>query len=341
MQVFFDPRQMRHEPQFYMVRGTVVRCAERPERADRLLGAATAAGHAVRMPGTFGPGPRAAVHTPEYLDFLATAYDQWQALGDGGPEVLANIHPNRHGLSRSGHIVARAGWHMADLSCALGPHTFESACAAADAAVAAADAVLDGAAVAYALCRPPGHHAFADMAGGFCFLNNTAIAAQWLRGATDRVAVLDIDVHHGNGTQGIFYARGDVLTVSIHADPQHQYPWFWGHVQERGSGPGDGCNLNLPLPTGAGDTEMLQAVERARPVIDAFAPGYLVVALGLDAFAGDPLGLLAVTTDGFRALGAALAGFGLPTVLVQEGGYLCAELGDNLVAALGGFEGAL
>ncbi|MCB9958679.1 MAG: histone deacetylase family protein [Rhodospirillaceae bacterium] len=340
MHVFFDRRQLRHDPQFYLVRGRVTQCAERPERAELLLAAVEGGGHRPVVPGDFGPSPRAAIHTPEYLDFLATAYEHWQALGDSGPEVLANIHPNRHGLGRSPHIVARAGWHMADLSCAMGPDTFASACVSANTAVAAAQAVLDGEPAAYALCRPPGHHAFADMAGGFCFLNNTAIAAQWLRQAAPRVAILDVDVHHGNGTQGIFYARGDVLTVSVHADPQVQYPWYWGHAQERGSGPGEGCNLNLPQPAGAGDAEVLAAIETARPLIEAFAPGYLVVALGLDAFAGDPLGLLSVTTPGFRQIGQAIARFGLPTVIVQEGGYLCEELGENLVATLAGVEEA-
>ena len=341
MHVFFDSRQLRHAPQFYMARGAIVACPERPDRAEHLLAAVTDAGHVVDSPADFGPGPRAAVHTPEYLDFLATAYDHWQALGDNGPEVLANVHPNRRGLSRSTHIVARAGWHMADLSCAMGPHTFQSACAAADCATAAADAVLRGARAAYALCRPPGHHAFADMAGGFCFLNNTAIAAQFLRTKADRVAILDVDVHHGNGTQGIFYDRADVLTVSIHADPNHQYPWFWGHSHERGDGAGNGYTLNLPLPMGAGDGQMLAAIDRARPVISAFAPSYLVVALGLDAFIGDPLGVRSVTTAGFGQIGRAIAQLGLPTVLVQEGGYLCPELGQNLAATLAGFEDAV
>jgi acetoin utilization deacetylase AcuC-like enzyme len=201
--------------------------------------------------------------------------------------------------------------------------------------------VLDGADHVYGLCRPPGHHAYADMAGGFCFLNNSAIAAQHLRQAYDRVAILDVDVHHGNGTQGIFWRRADVMTISLHADPTDYYPFFWGHAHERGEGDGEGYNLNVPLPLGSGDAVWMEAFERqVVPTLRAFDPGALVVALGLDAYEHDPLKGLAVTTPGFEAMGAALARFGRPTALIQEGGYLAPGLGENLVAVLKGFEAA-
>ena len=202
----------------------------------------------------------------------------------------------------------------------------------------ATDLVLAGERQAYALCRPPGHHAYADMAGGFCFLNNTAIAAERLRAKHQRVAVLDVDVHHGNGTQGIFYDRGDVLTVSIHADPAHYYPYFWGHAHETGTGKGNGCNLNLPLPLGSPDTPWLDAGDKALARIADFAPTALVVALGLDASESDPLQGLKVTGVGFHAMAGKIARLGLPTVLVQEGGYLSDDLGRNLVQFLDGFE---
>ena len=192
---------------------------------------------------------------------------------------------------------------------------------------------------AYALCHPPGHHAFADVAGGFCFINNSAVAAQALRRTAARVAILDVDLHHGNGTQGIFYARPDVLTVSLHADPVRFYPFFWGHADERGEGPGLGYNLNLPLPRKSADAAFLDALATAFRRIHAFAPEALVVALGLDAFEGDPFGGLSVTTPGFARIGKAIARLGLPTVIVQEGGYLCDALGDNLTAFLTGFGG--
>jgi acetoin utilization deacetylase AcuC-like enzyme len=194
-------------------------------------------------------------------------------------------------------------------------------------------------AAAYALCRPPGHHAYHDMAGGFCFLNNTAIAAAHLRVKHERVAILDVDVHHGNGTQGIFYSRADVLTVSIHADPADFYPFVWGYAHERGEGAGLGANLNIPLPIGTGDDIYLQTLEVARKTIESFAPGALVIALGLDASEHDPLKGLSITTEGFGRIGAAIARMGLPTVFVQEGGYLSDVLGGNLTAVLAGFEG--
>jgi acetoin utilization deacetylase AcuC-like enzyme len=329
-----------HDPQFFLVRGVVRRTTEQPERADRLLTGLAAGGHSLVAPTAFGAGPRARVHSPDYLAFLAGAYDEWRALGDAGPEMIANVHPVRYPGSYPASIVGRLGWHTADTSCPIGPGTWAAACAAADVATTAAQLVLDGADAAYALCRPPGHHAYRDMAGGFCFLNNSAIAAAHLRMAHERVAILDVDVHHGNGTQGIFYERPDVLTVSIHADPARFYPFVWGHAHERGAGNGLGANLNIPLPLGTGDEGYLQSLATAAATITAFAPGALVVALGLDASEHDPLAGLAVTTEGFRRIGAAIARLQLPTVLVQEGGYLSDLLGANLTSVLTGFEEA-
>lgn len=327
-----------HDPQFFLVRGVVKRTTEQPERADRLLAGVKAGGHPLIAPQEFGQGPRARVHTADYLAFLAEAWDEWVALGDSGPEMIANIHPVRHAATYPTHITGRLGWHTADTACPIGPGTWKGACAATDVAVTATQLVLDGERASYALCRPPGHHAFADMAGGFCFLNNSAIAAAHLRQVHERVAILDVDVHHGNGTQGIFYERGDVLTISIHADPARFYPFVWGHAHERGAGAGLGANLNIPLPLGTGDNGFIAALARAKSMLAAFAPGALVVALGLDASEHDPLAGLAVTTDGFRRIGAAIAELGLPTVFVQEGGYLSDILGANLTAVLGGFE---
>jgi acetoin utilization deacetylase AcuC-like enzyme len=327
-----------HDPQFFLVRGVVKRTTEQPERADRLLAGLAAGKHELVAPKMFGQGPRTRVHSPEYLDFLSSAWAAWSALGDAGPEMIANVHPVRHAATYPTHIVGRLGWHTADTACPVGPGTWAAACAATD--VAAAQLVSDGEDAVYALCRPPGHHAFRDVAGGFCFLNNSAVAAAHLRLRHERVAILDVDVHHGNGTQGIFYERSDVLTVSIHADPAFYYPYVWGYAHERGEGAGLGANLNIPLPLGTGDDGYLAALEVAARNIRAFAPGALVVALGLDASEHDPLAGLAVTTDGFRRIGAAIARLGLPTVLVQEGGYLSDILGTNLTAVLAGFESA-
>ena len=340
MKAVYTDRHRSHDPQFFLVRGLVRRTTEQPERADRLLKGLASGSHDIVEPSAFGQGPRARVHSAEYLRFLADAWDEWSALGDSGPEMIANIHPVRQAATYPTSIVGKLGWHTADTACPIGPGTWAGACAASDVAVTATQLLIDGEDASYALCRPPGHHAYADMAGGFCFLNNTAIAAAHLRQTHERVAILDVDVHHGNGTQGIFYARSDVLTVSIHAEPAHFYPFVWGYAHERGEGAGLGANFNIPLPIGTGDDDYLLALEVAKKTIDAFAPGALVVALGLDASEHDPLKGLAITTGGFRRIGAAVARIGLPTVIVQEGGYLSDVLGDNLAAFLGGFEDA-
>jgi acetoin utilization deacetylase AcuC-like enzyme len=288
-------------------------------------------------PEDFGRAPIAAVHAPDYLRFLETAHARWTALPDASPDVVPNVHPVAAPASYPDSVVGQAGWHMADTACPVTADTWASAYASAQAAVQAAELVLAGEANAYALCRPPGHHAFRAAAGGFCYLNNGAIAAERLRRRFERVAIVDVDLHHGNGTQGIFYARGDVLTVSVHADPAAFYPFFWGYAHERGEGAGLGCSLNLPLELGSGDAPFLAALEEGLSAVRAFAPGALVVALGLDAHEGDPFGGLRLTTEGFAEIGRRLARLNLPTVLVQEGGYLCSALGTNLVAVLGGF----
>lgn len=340
MKAVYSELHRSHDPQFFLVRGVVKRTTEQPERADRLLAALKTGRHELVEPTAFGQGPRLRVHSPEYLVFLAEAWDAWSALGDAGPEMIANMHPVRNAGTYPTHIVGRLGWHTVDTGCPIGPGTWAAACAASDVATTAAQMVSDGEDAVYALCRPPGHHAYSDLAGGFCFLNNSAIAAAHLRLKHERVAILDVDVHHGNGTQGIFYDRRDVFTVSIHADPAAFYPYVWGYAHERGMGAGLGANLNFPLPIGTSDRDYLQALVVARKAIEAFTPGALVVALGLDASERDPLAGLAVTTDGFDRIGAAIARLGLPTVLVQEGGYLSDILGANLAAVLGGFEAA-
>lgn len=338
MKVIYDERQRLHHPRAFLVNGAMHESPEVPERATALLAAVRVAGHEVIVPDDLGPGARAAVHSPEYLQFLEHIAERWSRIEGASQEVIPNVHPVRHAGGYPDSAVGQAGFHMADTACPISHGTWEAACAAANAAAHGAQMVIDGEEAAYVLCRPPGHHAFADMAGGFCFLNNSAIAAQQLRERWDRVAILDVDVHHGNGTQGIFYDRGDVLTVSLHADPIRFYPFFWGYAQERGAGAGEGCNLNLPLPRGTGDDDYLDALETAFKRIAAFAPGALVVALGLDAYEGDPLVGLAITTEGFGAIGQAVGALGLPTLLVQEGGYLSPALGDNLASFLAGFE---
>jgi acetoin utilization deacetylase AcuC-like enzyme len=343
MQVVHSDAHRQHHPAHFLVRGVQAASPEVPERAERLAAAARADGHAFRAPESHGLGPIAAVHAPDYLNHLATIVARWPHPPGGQVEVIPNVHPQvRSGATYPTGPVGQAGWHQADTACPIGPGTWPAARASADIAVSAASLVHAGAPVAYALCRPPGHHAYADMAGGFCFLNNCAIAAQWLRThGHPRVAILDVDVHHGNGTQEIFYARPDVLTVSLHADPANFYPFFWGHAHERGIGDGSGFNLNLPIAHGTTDAGVLSGLDAALDRVRLFAPTVLVVALGLDAHAGDPLHALALSTEGFAEMARRIAGLGLPAVLVQEGGYLQDALGANLASFLRGYEGAV
>jgi acetoin utilization deacetylase AcuC-like enzyme len=341
VKVIFAEAQKRHYPERFLVNGVPQPNPEAPGRADRLLKGAVAAGCVLERPRDCGLEPILAVHDARYLAFLKSAFARWKRINGASPAVTPNIHPVARDNSYPDSVVAQAGWHMMDASCPIADHTYESALLSAATAVHAADAVLGGERFVYALCRPPGHHARQDAAAGFCYLNNAAIAAVRLQRKHPKIAILDVDLHHGNGTQDIFYERGDVLTVSIHADPVRFYPFFWGAANETGKGAGEGVNLNLPLPRGAGDAPFLSALEQALDRLDLFRPDALAIALGLDAYEGDPFAGLAVTTEGFSRIGAAIgAAIDRPTVIVQEGGYLCDALSDNLTAFLEGYSSA-
>ncbi len=336
MRAILDERQARHDPKHFMANGVVSESPEQPARIAVLKAAAEDAGYVFEAPADAGLGPIAAVHSAEYLTFLQTIHRRWSRIEGGGPEVIPNIHPANRTDSYPKSAIGQAGFHQADTACPISEHTWDSAYWSAQTAISGADIVAGGQSAVYALCRPPGHHAYADLAGGFCFLNNAAIAAERLRSSGLRPAILDVDVHHGNGTQGIFYRRNDVLTVSIHADPERFYPFFWGHAHERGEGDGLGSNLNLPLPRGTGDKDYLATLETALSRVGAFGADCLVVALGLDASIDDPFKGLAITQEGFGMIGERLAGCGVPTLFVQEGGYLSDSLGSNLRAFLAG-----
>lgn len=339
MKAFFDERQWKHDPEHFMANGVQKPSPEQPERIARLMAGAEAAGLRFEAPRDTGLGPIAAVHSSEYLVFLQNIYPRWRRIDGAAPEVIPNIHPASRTDSYPKSAVGQAGYHQADTACPIAEHTWEAAYWSAQSAIAGADAIALGTGAAYVLSRPPGHHAFGDLAGGFCFLNNSGIAAERLRSKGFRPAILDVDVHHGNGTQGMFYHRDDILTVSIHADPERFYPFFWGHAHERGEGAGLGANLNLPLVRGTGDEDYMATLDTALARVRAFGCDALIVALGLDAHEDDPFEGLAVTTDGFARIGAALAALNLPTVLVQEGGYLSDALGENLTQTLIGFQG--
>ena len=337
MKAFLDQRQRLHTPKHFFVRGKIKSSPEQVARIDALQQGAEAAGCQFESATDHGIAPIANIHSAEYLEFLATIHARWLLLDEPSDEVIPNVHPDRRRVSYPQSPVGQAGYHQADTACPIAAGTWNAAYWSAQVALTGADNVIAGARAAYALCRPPGHHAFCDLAGGFCFLNNSAIAAEYLLRAGHHPVILDVDVHHGNGTQGIFYSRSDVLTVSIHADPSHFYPFYWGHAQERGEAAGRGYNLNLPLPQGTGDSGFLQALDSAISRIDTFGADVMVVALGLDAYENDPLRGLAVTTPGFADIGTRLAKCNLPVLFVQEGGYLSDELGQNLTSVLSGF----
>jgi acetoin utilization deacetylase AcuC-like enzyme len=337
MKVIFTEKQKRHYPRSFFSSGAPQPNPEVPERADRLLAAAVSSGLTVETPKDYALEFVSLVHTQRYLTYLENIHARWSRIEGGSSEVVPGIHPDRRDGGYPASAAGQAGWHHCDTASPVSADTWDSALWSAHTAAHSAKTVLAGARSCYALARPPGHHATREVASGFCYLNNTAVAAAVLRTEHERVAILDVDLHHGNGTQEIFYERSDVCTVSIHADPVRFYPFFWGYAEERGSGAGEGFNLNLPLPRGTADDEYLRTLDTAIAAIEKFAPGAVVVALGLDAYEGDPLRGLAVTTAGFGRIGLRIAATGLPTVLVQEGGYLSDALGGNLSSFLQGF----
>ncbi|CAJ3625993.1 histone deacetylase family protein [Burkholderia pseudomallei] len=339
MLTYFHPDQLKHSPLTYLSRGKMRAPHEVPERAVRLLGAVTSLGFDVRAPEDFGAAPLAAVHSEPYLRFLADAHREWRRIPeDWGPEVMSNIYVREPNPLRG--VLAQAGYYLADGSCPIGEHTYRAAYWSAQSALAGAAALGRGARDAYALCRPPGHHACRDAAGGFCYLNNAAIAAQALRARHARVAILDIDMHHGQGIQTLFYDRDDVLYVSIHGDPTNFYPAVTGYETERGAGRGEGFNVNLPMPHGSPEAVFFAQLERARSRVERFAPDVLVFALGFDVYREDPQSKVAVTTEGFGRLGALVGGLRVPTLIVQEGGYHLETLERNAAALFRGYEAA-
>jgi acetoin utilization deacetylase AcuC-like enzyme len=341
MRSFHHPDHALHAPQFFLIRGEVRPNYEIPARAAALLEGLHALG--LRPEATTAADPTAltSVHAPDYLVFLAEAAAEWAKLPQKGPELVANTHPPPEALAQGGRrpdsIIGQVGWYTADLACPIGPGTWTASLGAAGCALAAAAEVASGG-TAYALCRPPGHHTYPARAGGHCYLNNAALAVEHLRrSGAARIAVLDIDSHHGNGTQGCFWERADVLTISIHADPNRYYPWFCGHAEERGGGLGTGCNQNHPLPFGTSDAAWLATIADSLSTIRAFGAEALVVSLGFDASIHEPLNALAISNDGFARAGAAIAGLKLPSAIIQEGGYAVDHLSILLQRFLTGW----
>lgn len=337
MKFTFSPEHQQHAPEEIMIRGTWVQNLESPARANALRAQLLSDGHEEISPRSWERKWISAVHDPDYLNFLETAYERWCVLPQATPLIHAHAFAHRSAFHRPESVQGQIGLYLGGGSAPLAQGTWDAALASAHVALEAADLVLSGEREAYALCRPPGHHAYADFASGFCYLNNVAIAANYMAQALGRVAVLDIDVHHGNGTQEIFYRRNDVYFASIHGDPNVLFPFYAGYAEETGDGAGEGFNLNLPLPLKSEDAAWLQAIESGLSSIASVDAKVLLVSLGFDAFKGDPSSDLAVSTEGFRQAGLLIGAFPGPVVLIQEGGYLVAKLGENLHAFLDGF----
>jgi acetoin utilization deacetylase AcuC-like enzyme len=343
--VVWSRETRRHEPMREVWVGVPTEGTELPERVDRILDATAGRERVEATPHDEDVLRR--VHAPAFVDHLRTIHAEWLdgPYVDlvGQDRVVPYVFPTEamtQGMppTRATATHGRAGQFGYDTMTLVGAGTWEAARAAVDCALSAVDLVGAGAAAAYALCRPPGHHATRDGYGGSCYLNNAAVAAEALRDAGHAtVAVVDLDAHHGNGTQAIFWERADVRYGSLHVDPgAGWFPHFFGHAHETGAGPGEGATRNLPLAEGAGDGPWLEAVRG----LTAYAAGAdaLVVSLGVDAAAEDPESPLQVTADGYAAAGRLLGSLGLPAVVVQEGGYHLDTIGGLVAAYLDGHE---
>jgi acetoin utilization deacetylase AcuC-like enzyme len=363
MQLFHNPDHALHAGRHEMFRGRLVPCHESPSRLEQVL---AELGRRPLGPLMAPPPIERAllerVHAPRYLRFLEGAWAEWVALdpGNAALDALPSVWPIRgfRADQEPANFAARMGLYSFDAGTPLTAGSWQAALGGAACAAAAAQAVmardsessgakpLEGSAqgtrrprAAAALTRPPGHHAGPEFFGGYCFLNNAAVAAEALRAAgAARVAVLDVDYHHGNGTQMIFEARGDVFTTSIHGDPRTEYPFYLGHADERGTGAGAGCNLNLPLPAGTGFDAWRRALMQACEALTRFAPQALVVALGVDTYEGDPISRFTLRSADYLQVGRDIAALGLPTVFTLEGGYAVQAMGVNVVNVLEGFE---
>lgn len=342
MNIFYSETHRLHDPAFEVFDGGQrVPYLESPQRMERILKALHDQEWAKIQPRRdFGLDPVHAVHSDAYLSFLASAWTEWLAstpesstASDKTALLPATFAAKRDQMPES--ILGKAGFFLLDLSVPIVEGTYAASLSSANCALSAAEeissSIVQRSSSAFALCRPPGHHAGREIAGGYCFLNNAAIAAQWLT-QFGKVAILDVDYHAGNGTQDIFYSRSDVLTISIHADPSFEYPYYAGYATEIGEGEGIGFHRNFPLPAGTDDAAYLQALDKALEQIMVYVPSSLVISLGMDTYESDPLGSFKITREGIGKIGLRIAGLKLPTAIIMEGGYNTDALGENVVA---------
>jgi acetoin utilization deacetylase AcuC-like enzyme len=342
MDVVTSPDHAAHAPPFELSLGRVVRPRwERPERVDVLEAALRDAGHDLAPAVAHDDTALLAVHDPDLVAWLRDGHARW--VGAGGPDVLLpdTFAHRAWATRRPTSPIGEAGWWLMDTATPVVAGSWTAARAAVDVALTALDRAVagDGPGVAYGLTRPPGHHAGRSYLGGFCLVNHAAVAAQAAR-AGGRVAVVDVDHHHGNGTQELFWEADDVLYVSLHADPTQAFPWFTGFDDEVGAGPGRGTTRNLPLAPGTSDEAYLAALTVACEVVERFDPTTLVVSLGFDPAASDPVGGLGLSPHAWEPIGRLLGALDRPTVLLQEGGYDLAGIGRAAVDVVAGIEAA-
>lgn len=342
MKTIYSPRHAGHAGNLELMAAEILPAYELPRRAEIVRARIEEVGLGpILAPGSFDLDTARRVHRPDYIDFLSRAYDLWVARGRSGT-AMPFVWPVP-GLRRDvppADIEGLLGYYAMDGGATFVAGTWDAVRSSHDVALTGAALVAGGERAAFALCRPPGHHAGSRFAGGYCFINNAAVAAEWLRGnGAARVSILDVDYHHGNGTQEIFYARGDVQVVNVHADPRMEYPYFLGHADERGEGDGEGATLNLPLPHGTDFATWAAALDQACAAVADHAPQVLVVSLGVDTFHGDPISEFRLDTPDYPVIGQRIAGLGLPTLFVMEGGYAVEKVGMNAVGVLEGFEG--
>jgi acetoin utilization deacetylase AcuC-like enzyme len=352
MRAVYSDRHLRHDVTHETILGEEIPAYEVAERAERIREALESdGGFDIGGPTDHGLEPILAVHDEGFVRFLETCWSEVRRQGIERNALIPDTWPNPAmfdgmgeeavaQLRASAAIAGRAGWYGLDSSTPLVEGTYDAARASVDVALTTADLVLGGETAAYGLCRPPGHHAARALYAGYCFFNNAAIAADAIVRATgERVGILDVDFHHGNGTQQIFWRRGDVRYVSLHGDPDRQYPYYLGREVELGEGEGRGENLNLPLPAGTDDDAYLAVLDRALDALLAVPGSVIVVSLGFDTFTLDPLGDFALTAEGYHEAGRRVAATGRRLAILQEGGYHRPSLGANAAAWLRGAEG--
>jgi acetoin utilization deacetylase AcuC-like enzyme len=337
MHVVYSPQHLTHDPEHELADGRQIDNYEVPERAEAIRRALEAdGGFTIVGPTEHGTGPITAIHDPSMLAYLEGSWAGWVAAGQTAREMFPDTFPlpaYREGMGpgrEPASAPARLGRWCFDTATPLVEGTYPAAREAVDVALTAGDLALGGEPAVYGLCRPPGHHAARSMFGGYCFFNNAAIVAEDLARRTgEPVAILDVDYHHGNGTQQIFYGRGDVLYVSLHGDPDRAYPYFSGFAEETGAGEGEGANLNIPLPERCTNEEYLVNLDLGIEAIAGFGGSTLVVSLGIDTYGRDPICDLALTTEAYHEAGRRVAELGRTTVVLQEGGYFVPHLGEN------------